>query len=239
MYLYLYAPFLKHKKYASDLALFEGRVTDFGISGKVVQLSQFLKFPAAIKEFGLKRLTTLVLVGDDALFEEAISHFALSQVVLGFIPIGETIYGPALSLPAGIQAVEALAARRILKVDLGSVEKRFFLGSLRCEGSDIELHSLTYSIFPNGHAVIEVKNMGEGADPTDGLLDVSIIPFDGKVFKKAGQASHLKLTSCRLKSQKPMTVECSGQGTLKTPLQVDIVSKAIRIIVGRSVKTKK
>lgn len=238
MYLYLYAPFLRSRKYSRGLAFFEGRITDFGITGKVAQLSQFLKFPAAVKEFGMRRLTTLVVVGDDALLDEAVNSFALSKVVIGYIPMTESVYGNALSIPHGVEAANTLAARRIVQLDVGRVANRFFLGKLKLEGRNIEVHTPTFSIFPKGHCAVEVYNLREGEDyPTDGKLDIRIIPFEGAFFKKPGAVTAIRAQSCRLKSARPLLIEGGGAGKLKTPLQVDIVPGAIRIIVGSRFKS--
>lgn len=237
MYLYLYAPYLKDKKYARDVAMLEGRITDFGISGKVAQLSQFLKFPAAIKEFGMKRLTTLVVVGNDALLEEAVNQFAESNVVIGFVPMGESHYGSLLGIPSGPSAADVLAARRIAKYDLGKVENRFFLGALRCQGKGIEIHTPTFSLFPTGEAAVEVGNLSSEALPNDGFLEIEVRPIEGSMFKKKEVASsRLHVSSCRLKALKPTLVNCGDIFTLKTPLQVDISREAIRLIVGRRVR---
>lgn len=233
MYLYLYAPFLKHKKYASDLAIIEGLVTDFGISGKVAQLSQFLKLPAAIKEFGVKRLATIVVVGDDVLLEEAINNLAMGAIVLGYIPIGESIYARALGIPIGPKAVQTLAARRITRLDLGRVGSPMFLGTLKVEGRGMELHSPTFSIFPEGLAVIEIINCQEGADADDGLLEVSITPIQGRFRPAAQPATRLKVSSCRLKAERPVSAIWGLNHGQKLPLQVDIVPKAVKMIVGR------
>ena len=240
MYLYLYAPYLRQKKYAAELALLEGRITDFGINGKIAQLSQFLKFPAAIKEFGEKRITTLVIVGDDDLLESAVNAFVLSNIVLGFIPLGEpSQYAAALAIPHGAHGAPVLAARRINKLDLGRVENKLFLGSLRAQGAGLELHSPTFSIFPKGFSTIEIVNLKNDADATDGALDVIITPFQGGVFKKAEAPTKIRAVSCRIKAEKPIGVQVGGHGMVKTPLQVDIIPKAIRMVVGRSVKHQK
>lgn len=234
MYLYLYAPFLKDKKYSRELALFEGRITDFGISGKIAQLSQFLKFPAAVKEFGLKRLTTLVLVGDDSLLEEAVNQFALTSVVLAYIPMAESIFAPALSLPFGSAAVDALAARRIEKLDIGRAANRFFFGTLRCEGKGIELHSPTFSIFPTGYTTIEISNLHKDNQPAAaGKLEVRATPLENGLFKKkATTPTVLHLESCRLKAPRAIPVQCGISCTFKTPLQIDIIPGAIKMIIG-------
>src|SRR3989338_3403627 len=145
MYLYLYAPFLRAKKYARELALIEGRITDFGIGGKISQLSQFLKFPAAIREFGLKRLKTLVVVGDDALLEEAVSAFACSAVAVGFVPFGESRYAQTLGISSGSKAIDIIAARRIKKCDAAMIGKEYIFGSIECEGAGIEVHTPQFS----------------------------------------------------------------------------------------------
>ncbi|MDO8505100.1 MAG: hypothetical protein Q7S48_00745 [bacterium] len=247
MYLYLYAPFLREKKYASPLALLEGRINDFGIQGKIAQLSQFLKFPAALKEFGLKRLSTLVVVGDDSLLEEAVSVAnGTPGLVIGYIPMVQSNYGATLGIPQGPEAVDILAARRITKFDLGRIGERCFFGSLKAEGVGLEFHCPTFSVFPKEYAKLEIVNLGffletgePSSDATDGLLEVSIVPFRGTMFRKAESATHIKTVSCRLKASKPVTVTCSGLGTLKLPLQVDIIPKAIRMVVGRSKVARK
>ncbi len=240
MYLYLYAPFLKHKKYASKLALLEGRINDFGIQGKIAQLSQFLKFPAAIKEFGLKRLATLVVVGDDQMLEEAASVAnEFPGLVVGYIPMAQSIYGDALGIPEGEEAVNVLAARRMQKMDLGRVGERCFLGALKAEGVGIEFHCPTFSVFPKGYTKLEIINLGSASDAMDGFLEVAITPFQGTMFRKPQTSTCIRTVSCRLKSPKPVTVTCSGLGTLKLPLQVDIIPKAIRMIVGRRTVRRK
>ncbi len=239
MYLYLYAPFLKQKKYARDLALIEGRITDYGITGKISQLSQFLKFASAIKEFGVRKLSTLVVVGDDVLLEEAINACALSPVVLGYIPMVEQGYKDALGLSYGAQAVDVLAARRVVKLDLGRIQDRFFLGEVCAEGKGLEVHTPTFSIFPKDFARVEVVNLGETGDSAvDGQLDIRLKPYAGSFFKKPGLGSVVHATSCRIKSVKPLPINCGGAQILKTPIQIDIVPEAIRMVLGRSVSSK-
>lgn len=240
MYLYLYAPFLKQKKYARDLAETEGRVTDFGIGGKIAQLSQFLKLPSAIKEFGVKKFTTVVIAGDDELLEEAIPSLALSQVVVGYIPFSPSRYAAALAIPQGpAEAVGVLAARRIERLDLGRAGERYFLGTLRCQASGLEIHTPTFSLFPKGYATVEVINLREGVDASDGKLEVRLTPWRGTIVKKPESSTVIQAASCRIKSSKPIAVSCDHHTTLKTPLQVDSVPKAIRMIVGRRVKRMK
>ena len=240
MYLYLYAPFLRAKKYARDLALLEGRITDFGIAGKIAQLSQFLKLPAAVKEFGMKKLDTVVVVGDDTLLDDTVNLFALSNVVVAYIPMVESEYGGALHIPEGIAAADVLAARRIAKLDLGRVGERFFLGSLHCEGKTLEIHSPTFSVFSQSYISVDLVNLGEGVYPDQGALTARITPVEGSMFKKSqGVQSVLKLQSCRLKSGKPLSAKIGAQGVLKLPLQVDSSPKAIRMVVGRRVRKMK
>lgn len=236
MYLHLYAPYLRGKKYARELALVEGRITDFGISGKISQLSQFLKFPAALREFGMKKIKTLVLVGNDALLEEAVNAFALTPVTLGFVPVGESQYAKALAIPQGASAVDVLAARRIVKLDVGMMSARYFLGSISGEGQGIEVHTPQFSIFPKGRARVEVVNLGTIAEATDGLLTIEVTPLSGSLFKtRYGVPSRFYVSSCRLKSARSLKVNAGAIGTLRTPLQVDSIVGAIRMVVGRGV----
>ena len=240
MYLYLYAPFLRNKKHARDLALIEGRITDFGISGKISQLSQFLKFPAAVKEFGLKRLTTLVLIGDDALLEEAVNAFAGTSVVLGYVPVLKSIYAPELGLPEGLAAVDVIAARRIVKLDLGRIGEKHFLGKVQCEGKGLEVHTPTFSMFPKGFSRVELINLGDGETGNDGLITVRVTPFEKTWWnKEPGKSTVMRIASCRLKAARPISVHCGAAGVVKTPIQVDIIPEAIRMIVGRRIVRRK
>ena len=264
MYLYLYASFLRSRKYQRVLSEIEGRVTDFGLSGKIIQLSQFLKFSAAVREYGLRKIGTLVVVGDDALLEEAAGLLASSPVevligrqlspvrvisrqgivkssgsvtalpVLGFIPVGErqSRIAHPLGIPEGVAACETLAARRITKLDLGRVNTHFFIHALSVSGRNLELHCPTFSIFPKGLAKIEVINLDDGADAEDGKLNVRILPIEGRFRAKLGTPTQTTVISCRLKALKPLLVN-GANAVLKLPLQVDIMPKAFRMIVGR------
>lgn len=237
MYLYFYAPHLRARQYQSQLGLIEGRVTDFGIAGKVVQLSQFLKLSAAIREYG-RRATTVVLVGDDELLEEAVTHFANTNVVAGFIPMGKSPLAEALGLPRAAAAADTLAARRIAKLDLASVGGQHFLGSAATSGSRFEIHCPTFSIFPKGVADLRVTNLGVETDPEDGLLNVRLTPIEGRFRRMPGTPTVFTTPSLRLKSAKPLIMSFGADQRLKLPLQIDSAPKAIRMIVGRRINSK-
>lgn len=235
MYLYLYSDFLAAPKYAAALAEIEGRLLDFGISGKIIQLTQFLKFPAALKEYGGKKITTLVLVGDDTLLEEAVSYAAGSSLLLGFIPLTASRYGESLALSIGPLAIETLAARRLATLDCAQVGTFSFFGTLRLEGEQLEFHCPTFSVWTQGYATIEVINCGAGGNPADGLLTVKITPQKNRVFGKPVPSSTLLVATCRIKSSATYKLR-GGSLNLKLPLQIDSIPKAIKMIVGKQLK---
>lgn len=65
MYVYLYDNLVKHSRYASVLKAIEIQLTDLGLSGKVLRLTNYNDVRSII-EYELKRgAKTIVLVGDD------------------------------------------------------------------------------------------------------------------------------------------------------------------------------
>jgi diacylglycerol kinase family enzyme len=200
MYYYIYDAFLAEKKFERLVAAMETRITDLGISGKIGRLTPFQSARGLIRDEVKRGMQTIVAVGNDETVAKVVEALGDAKVTLGIIPVG----GPceiahALGIPEGIEACDILSKRVTQTIDLGSVNGRYFLSSLRVPaGVDVSLESTSgpgattfrvSALAPDTDIIISnLRASGpvaqsEGGycvgDPMDGWLDVLFEPRAG------------------------------------------------------------
>jgi len=136
MYYYIYDSFLAERKYRRRIAAIENSLTDLGIAGERERVTP-IRLVQDLVKIGIEReMSTIVLVGNDYTFTKALNAAAVlgldpEQVVFGIIPFGEPNHiARMLGLTGDIEAAKNLAARKIDKLDIGQVSKRFFITSV-------------------------------------------------------------------------------------------------------------
>lgn len=254
MYLYLYDSFLNTKKYASQIAKIETRLTDLGIGGKIYRLSPLRNVEELINEEVRNGAKTIVVVGNDKTISQVINYLAKHDVVLGMIPVGaqENDIARLLGIPEGEEACATLAARKVERIDLGKINTTHFLSSINVESSDVTIEcDEKYLVTPStSNAQINICNLrplfasgvaGEYFNPKDGMLEVLIQPFTQaakgwKALFGRGQTQRESIIPFKklvIRSKKSVPVITDGQRVLKTPVKIEIVPKRLRLIVGK------
>jgi len=150
MYTYIYDAALTDKKYSNALNKIEGKLTDLGLSGRICRLSPLRNLRDVVSD-ELRRLPeTIVVVGGDSLLIQVIALLKGSPIPLAIIPLGESI---KLANSFGITedtAAQVLSARRIIAIDGGSADGRFFLKKALVIGDDLRIIvDDNYSVRPN------------------------------------------------------------------------------------------
>lgn len=139
MHTYIYDSYLSDKKYFNTVNEIESKLTDLGLSGRVCRLSPLRSLREVINQ-ELKRMPkTLVVIGNDSIVSQAISHMGGSEVPLGIIPVGEM---NQIASRLGIDensASSVLSARRLVQVDLGVLENKTFLKGAELMGDKLRL----------------------------------------------------------------------------------------------------
>ncbi|MFA5022332.1 MAG: diacylglycerol kinase family protein [Patescibacteria group bacterium] len=251
MYLYLYDSFLNNnKKYNSLLAKIETRLTDLGIGGKIYRLSPLRNVNELLADEVRNGVKTVVVVGNDKTFTQIINAVAKFDVLLGLIPIGnENKIAQMLGISSSEEACDTIAARIIEKVDLGQANGTYFLSNITVASGEVTIECENkYRIKPQNKDQVCICNLrplfstGQGLsnyfDPQDGNLEILIEPITSwfeNAFRKSAQLkkSVIPFKKIAIRSKDSLSVVTDGQRVLKTPVEVEIVPKKLRIIVGK------
>ena len=247
MYLYLYDPLLNNKRYGNLLAKIETRLTDLGVGGKIFRLSPLRDTNKLLLDEVKNGIKTVVVVGNDRSFAEVINVAAKLDITLGIIPVGpNNKIAKMLGLSSPEEACNIIAARIVEKVDLGKANGVYFLSSISvapgsltidCEGK--------FRLTPQDQDQISICNLKPGGstagldghcNPKDGWLEVIIEPAAVRGFFKKqapGQASIVPFKELAIHSRESLPVVTDGKKVLKTPVEIKVVPKKLKVIVGK------
>jgi diacylglycerol kinase family enzyme len=255
MYFYIYDNYLSEKKYARTLAAIETRLTDLGISGKIGRLSPFTTAKGLIRDEVRRGTETIVVVGNDETVSKAVEGIGDVKVTLGIIPVGgPCTIAESLGIPYGEEACDVLSKRLTQKIDLGRVNGRFFLASVRIPHGRVEIKDDDgrYKIvMPRGNCEVLVSNlrsadMPESAiqvaakpgDPLDGRLDTMIISRPTNLLglskKKDTSPSIFPMRRLSIKSDHPVDMYADGIAFTASDFVIDVVPKCLKVITGRA-----
>src|SRR3989339_156129 len=131
MYFYFFDKCALEKRHDTLRNTIETRLTDLGIHGRTERISIF-KNMRELLENGIKQgAHTVIVVGDDHTFAQAVNIVAPHQVALGFIPIvSHSQFARVLGIDCGEDACTVISQRLYKTVDVGRVGSSFFLGAL-------------------------------------------------------------------------------------------------------------
>jgi diacylglycerol kinase family enzyme len=254
MYYYIYDGFLADNKYDRVLAAIETRLTDLGISGKIGRLSPFTNARGLIRDETRRGVKTIVAVGNDETVAKVIEGIGDAKIILGLIPIGPSnLIAQSLGIPEGAEACDVLSKRLTQKIDLGMVNGRFFLSSVRIPRAKLTIEGdgnyristpamdceVTVSNLRSGDLIEENRVGGHSpGDPMDGFLDTLIKPKKtgmwGGLHKEAGvPSSIIPLRRMNIVSEEPFSVLADGRPFTNNRLTIEVVPDRLKVITGR------
>jgi len=247
MYQYLYDNFLSAKKYDKTLAKIESKLIDLGIKGQIHKLTVLKNFESYLKEITDKNLDSLVVVGDDSTIIKVLNIIVEKEIVLGIIPIGKkNMIADFFGIPKNIDACDTLAARKIEEIDLGKIGGQFFLSSVEAFGEGVsilcnnqyEIKTLSETEKIGFYNLCFKDECSKKFNPQDGQLEIISNHKETKsIFKK--QKNDLVKTILKVKkakilsSEKSNSVLVDGQKIIKTPVEVEVADKKLKVIVGK------
>ncbi|MDX9893635.1 MAG: diacylglycerol kinase family protein [Patescibacteria group bacterium] len=253
MYLYLYDSFLNQKKHATVLARIETRLTDLGIGGKIFRLSPLRDTDELLKEEIRNGVKTVIVVGNDKSLTQIINLAAKFNITIGIIPVGpDNKIAQLLGVGSTLAACDIIAARIIEKVDLGKANETYFISNITVAnnqgGVTIECED-RYKIIPHRQNQISICNLkpifaslpGKTSyfNPQDGSLEILIQPLVSglfSIFKKAVSLNNsiIPFKKIAIKGKSSTTIYTDGQRVLKPPVNIEIIPKKLKIIVGKN-----
>lgn len=243
MYVYLYDEELQDRRFERELGQVETRLTDLGITGKIVRLATYRDPLQVMRDEIRAGATTLVAVGSEATLRRAIEAVGDSKVVVAFIPLGKASpMADLLGIPTGVAACDVLSARLVEDMDLGEVNGRRFLfaaiidltGSvMRCEDR--------YTVTPLRKAILEIRNLAWPDDvgivsPSDERLTFVVKAKRSGIFAKKYDASVLPLGRVRLYCPEERSMELDGAELKGQEFDVRVVPGRLRVVTGKNRK---
>lgn len=266
MYYYIYDQFLNQKKYDKILAQIESKITDLGIKDRIIKMSILKSVTELVTDALRKGAETLVVAGNDQTVHQLVNLIAGREVVLGIIPIGEhNSIANFLGLKDPTLACEIIAARKIESINLGEINGDYFVHSIKVHEPSLKLEcnnkfSIT-SLSPNDiisiynfapEIILPLNTWGNRKffNPQDNFLEVVVEPKNEKTFykkilkpllkdnKNSQPESVFRVKKVNIKNPtgRSSAVIVDNFKVLKTPLEVKISDKKLRVIVGRERK---
>lgn len=245
MYVYIYDDYLNKSKHTRTLNKLEIRLTDLGLSGKIVRLGTIKNVKDLIQNEIKTGAKTIVAVGNNktvnkiigAVVDNSLYDFFQKNILLFIIPIGDN---NSIAESLGIKkddACETLLARRIKKIDLGTVGNKYFLNkiSLGSQGTEIEIEK-KYSLEPESQGQINIINLANQqdlsneikSDPQDGCLDI--------YYKhKNKDYTYLRVKTLKIiNKNKVLLIDDSEE--IQSPVEIGVLKERLNFIVGKDRK---
>lgn len=239
MYCYLYDEFLQeNKRFEREILRIENRLTDLGIAGKISRLALFRRADEMIRDEIRRGVSTIVVVGNDTTVRKVIDVVADNDVVLGIIPIGpNNTLAQMMGIPEGLPACDILSARRVEKIDLGTVNGRRFITCLSMPNfhAEITCEDKFRVMAVARQAELEIRNLADVTNPKDGQFEAVIRAAVKKgIFgKKQLKESVLPLSSMAIRSEKPISLFVDGEEITSTRFDIGIEPMTLKVIIGK------
>ncbi|MBU0732489.1 hypothetical protein KKC88_06460 [Patescibacteria group bacterium] len=253
MYFYFYDTFVSEKKFEPLLGKIENRLIELGINGRTEKLTVLKNMKELIDDAIEKGAHTIVAVGDDRTLLKTINIAARhKEVLVGYIPIKEkSVFANILGVADPVEACTVVSKRLAKVIDLGIANKDYFIGSAEIPDASkvkIECDGKFKVSATNPDFKLSVQNLGnvfssdfKRYNARDGLLDVVISPPSSRGLRSllgkntgAEDATIFKTKKIKILSEgKSIPVILDDEVTLKTPLEITVESKKIKLIVGR------
>ena len=242
MYTYLFDSELQDRRYQTEVVRIESRISELGLQGRSEKMTILKNLITTAQEAIRRGTTTLVAIGNDQTISKLLPLVIDSGVTLGIIPVG----GPQkiseyLGIPSGGAACDVLSRRVVRKLDVGKVDKQYFLLQAVVSAPTRITCDNKYTVEPlDPSNQLVIGNFG-AADPygmpTDGRLELIVEAGESGWSlwkKKYSSASVFPFKEARVQAAEHATLLLDGQTVIKTPATVAVASKKLQVIVGRN-----
>lgn len=240
MNVYIYDDYLNKSKYTRAINRMEIRLTDLGLSGKIIRLSTIKNISGTVKNEIKLGAKTIVAVGNNQTVNKIIGAIIDSDAysdfhkntLLGIVPIGDdNSIAASFGIKNEEEACNILLARRIEQIDIGLIGKYYFLNHVSIESSGTTIWVNNCSLTTEDRGQIEIINLLSSpkkkieSSPHDGLLDIYI------ETKKKDQTL-LRAEKIRIENPKH-EVLIDDVVAIETPAEIRIMKNKLNIIVGK------
>ncbi len=254
MYVYLYDNFLRKKQHLSTVKSMEIRLTDCGIAGKILRLTNYIDVKPIVDDELKKGATTIVVVGDDSTFGQVLSRSATCDCVFGFLPVGDAnnTIAQVLGIPIGVDACDVLSKRRKERLDIGWMNNRYFISQLLVKPAKIEVvYNEKFKVSAVEKMEVVVCNLQpfywkrfktdrdqQVVNPQDGKLEAFLRPLKRKKWwgYHYEDPSIFPFEEMSITGVEAFTVEADGKISKEKNLKIKLARSKVEMIVGRNRK---
>lgn len=250
MYVYIYDNFLRDKRFVPIVKAMQVRLTDYGIAGKILRLTNYTDAKPIIEDEIKRGAKTIVIVGNDETFGHILSRAANCDCVFGFLPVGpRNSIAEVLGLPVGEEACEVLSRRRKELLDVGLVNNRYFVSQLHILPAKLEvIYDERFKATARDTMEVVVCNLqpfywkaGKKdqrehiVHPQDGKLEAFLRPLTkgrwwGYIYE---EPSIFPFEEMEIRSNIAFTVEADGRATKEKNIKIKLARNKVSMIVGR------
>jgi diacylglycerol kinase family enzyme len=246
------------------------------ISGEITRVTTLRSVAQLVESAISRGATTVVAVGHDSTVQEIVNAVGERDVTIGYVPLRDSELSRILGLTDVVNSCHSLAHRRVESLDLGQIQSNYFLTKVGLgvkldalqpssvfdfskfnQASSLSAVPIKMEIDGQFSAEFEVvigaifnsraaRGEGKVANPTDGLLDVLLLPRltsmnAWRYRNELGSGCLEKIPGCAVMHGKRITVSAPdglpfyvGDKTLaKAPAIVEALPKRIRMIIGK------
>ena len=252
-YAFIYDDVLNDRRYERAVAEVDVRLTSLDLQGRVVRLSLFRSAKELVEQMVREGVTTIVIIGNDHSLDKMMWFLPDMDVVVGYIPVVEPWdIAALLGIPTGPNACDVLAARFVETIDVGKIDSRYFLTSIRMPRTmaaiDIEGQYRLSAI--HGGSVV-IRNIGDQrgergllSEAKDGFLEVVIEPDEApnaSRWGKRGRDMQAKATRAFIRygkiiSPEPVDVQVDSHVINGFQFILEILPKKFRLITSRATR---
>jgi diacylglycerol kinase family enzyme len=242
MHLYIYDDFLEKSKYSKTLNKIETRITDLGLNGKIIRLSNLKNIESAIWSEVKRGARTLVVVGNDGSFNKVLKtllakevSFFLSEVFLAFIPVETSQVALSLGIKSYADACNILLARRTENIKVAKANNYFFLSQAEILSKNISINiEGNYNIKSDDKSSIYVINMP--SFNISKLLPKKIDPRDEYLHIYINNKGHsfIPVKKLEVSSTNKAYITLDNSTQIELPCTLSMSDKELNLIVGKN-----
>lgn len=242
MHLYIYDDFLEKSKYTKTVNRIETRITDLGLTGKIIRLSNLKNIESAIWSEIKRGARTLVVVGNDGSFNKVlktllakeVSYF-LNELFLAFIPVENTQVGLSLGIKSYTDACNILLARRTENIKVAKANDYFFLSQAEVLSKNVSINiEGNYDIESNDKSSIYIINMP--SFNISKLLPKKIDPRDEYLHIYISNKGHsfIPVKKIKISSTDKTYITLDNSTQIELPCSLSMSEKEVNLIVGKN-----
>lgn len=240
MHVYIYDDYLNNGRYNRIINRIEIRLTDLGLNGKIIRLGGIKNIKGTIQNEIKLGAKTFIAVGNNqtvnkiigAIIDTDIYGDFQKKTLLGIIPVGgENSIATSFGIKNEEDACNILLARRIEKIDLGSVGGHYFLNQAAIQSLGTSLEIDDYSLEIGDKGILKIINLLSDketsikSNPHDGLLDILI-------QTKKRDITHLTVKKVKISNPEYKLI-VDDVVEIDTPAEIGIMRDKVNVIVGK------